>query len=327
VAGTLADLHERGIVHGRLGGDHVVGGARALLCGFAGAQVAAVDGTVDAAVDIAAFAALVGATCTTDDRPSALARAAVAALTADPPTTDLRAVAEACEPRWGRPSEAPSTSCLRRREGGCSCRGRRRRRCVGGGPGCAGRCRARGRPPDRSRAARGGMPGPPPSGRRPPARRRRRPDRPPGRGDVGSPGRWLGWAAPCSWPSRWARSPDGCGPVAVIRRRRRRRPGRRASTAPTGRPVRTNLGRARPPPSAAHPVERRVALSLPTGRLRSRRTARRPRPRHPQATGRGWRQCLHPRGIGPATRRRTGRHLRHRSARDRTAERRSDRHG
>jgi tRNA A-37 threonylcarbamoyl transferase component Bud32 len=94
VADTLADLHERGIVHGRVTGDHVVGGARALLCGFAGAQVAAVDDAIDRAVDTAAFASLVASTCSTDDGPARLARAAAEGLVAVPPTTDLRAVAQ-----------------------------------------------------------------------------------------------------------------------------------------------------------------------------------------------------------------------------------------
>lgn len=94
VAGALADLHERGIVHGRCTADHVVGGGTgASLCGFSAASVAGADRPVDALVDRRAFAALVSATLSSDAETSCRARRAVAGLTSPSSGTNLRAVA------------------------------------------------------------------------------------------------------------------------------------------------------------------------------------------------------------------------------------------
>lgn len=94
VAGTLADLHDIGIVHGRCTAEHVVGGASgASLCGFSAATAEVMDGLSDPQVDLSAFAALVAVTLTSDADPSRRARRAVAGLTQPPHGTNLRAVA------------------------------------------------------------------------------------------------------------------------------------------------------------------------------------------------------------------------------------------
>lgn len=94
VATTLAELHERGVVHGRCTAEHVVGGpAGATLCGFSAAAAAVIDGRVDPTLDTSAFAALVAATLTSDEEPFRRARLAVAGLASSPQATNLRAVA------------------------------------------------------------------------------------------------------------------------------------------------------------------------------------------------------------------------------------------
>lgn len=94
VASTLADLHERAIVHGRCTADHVVGGpSEATLCGFSGASAAIADGRVDPSLDTDAFVALVTTTVASDEEPSRRARRAVAGLASAPNATNLRAVA------------------------------------------------------------------------------------------------------------------------------------------------------------------------------------------------------------------------------------------
>lgn len=94
VAGTLADLHERGIVHGRCTADHVVGGPwEATLCGFSAASAAVADGRVDPSLDTLAFVALVDATVPSEDEPARRARRAVAGLADAANVTNLRAVA------------------------------------------------------------------------------------------------------------------------------------------------------------------------------------------------------------------------------------------
>lgn len=121
VAGTLADLHERGIVHGRCTAEHVVGGpAGATLCGFSAAAAAVIDGRVDPTLDTSAFAALVAATLTSDDEPSRRARRAVAGLASPPHGTNLRAVATelwalAHDAGW---ADAPPTPWQRCQPGG-----------------------------------------------------------------------------------------------------------------------------------------------------------------------------------------------------------------
>ena len=94
VGGALADLHHRGMVHGRVTPDHVVGGATgALLCGLSAASVAGTGLPPDALVDRQAFAALVSSTLTSDAETSRRARRAVAGLTSASSGTNLRAVA------------------------------------------------------------------------------------------------------------------------------------------------------------------------------------------------------------------------------------------
>lgn len=94
VASTLADLHERGIVHGRCTAEHVVGGATgASLCGFSGASVVGTGRSPDTLVDRGAFATLVSATLASDAETSRRARRTVASLTSPSSGTNLRAVA------------------------------------------------------------------------------------------------------------------------------------------------------------------------------------------------------------------------------------------
>lgn len=94
VAGALADLHDRGIVHGRCTADHVVGGAsEASLCGFSAATAAALDGAADPLVDRRGFASLVESTLRSDADAASRARRAVAGLAEPRHGTSLRAVA------------------------------------------------------------------------------------------------------------------------------------------------------------------------------------------------------------------------------------------
>ena len=116
VARTLADLHERGVVHGRCTADHVVGGASgASLCGFSGATAAALDGSVDPQVDRSDLATLVTTTLRSDSDVARRARRAVAGLAAKRHGTNLRAVAAelwalARESGWVDPDATGPTS-------------------------------------------------------------------------------------------------------------------------------------------------------------------------------------------------------------------------
>jgi hypothetical protein len=165
VAGTLADLHERGIVHGRCTADHVVGGASgASLCGFSGARAAALDEPADPQVDRSDFATLVTTTLRSDSDAARRARRAVAGLAAPRQGTNLRTAAAelwalARDDGWVDPASTGATSAHLARDGDGAPEeeptrvlqlpgrvpggGRRRRRSgVGVGPGRSGRLAA-----------------------------------------------------------------------------------------------------------------------------------------------------------------------------------------
>ena len=115
VATTLADLHDRGIVHGRLSPDHVVGGAGgATLCGFSAAVASVTGGRVEPGIDVGAFAELVAGTLTAEDDRSRRARRSAGGLSGPSPVTNLRAVAAelaglAAEGGWVQPRPAADT--------------------------------------------------------------------------------------------------------------------------------------------------------------------------------------------------------------------------
>ena len=184
VAGTLADLHDRGIVHGRCTADHVVGGATgASLCGFSAAAVAE-SGRPDVRADEQALATLVTTTLTSDAESSRRARRTVAALTAPSSGTNLRAVAAelwalARDAGWVEPARALGESPPRHGDRGgaepttrgpVARRRSRSRRVVGATP----RIVDAPSPPEQP----GGPGGAEPTTRRPSARRRLRSRRP-----------------------------------------------------------------------------------------------------------------------------------------------------
>lgn len=107
LAATLADLHHRGITHGRISADHVLaadGGA--VVCGFAAASVVEAGGTSStahraaAAADVAAVGALIQELSGDGVRPgsSALVSVATRASAPDPSARpSMRAVADALQ--------------------------------------------------------------------------------------------------------------------------------------------------------------------------------------------------------------------------------------
>lgn len=120
VAGILADLHDRGVVHGRVTPDHVLLGAggTVVLCGFGGAAGPGAPGGPRAGDDVAGLAALGDAllaerhTGLAEEARAVLDRAATAGAGAGP---TMRTLATALAALGGTASPGPRLLVARRR--------------------------------------------------------------------------------------------------------------------------------------------------------------------------------------------------------------------